>query len=71
MEFYSLVKLDDEECLIADLVEFECGKLCIYWNSDKSIFVYPSVAEFWNDYINGSNLKIVKEGVDEVEFTPL
>jgi len=70
MEFYTVVKIENEE-IIADLVEFECGQVCVYWYSDKSILVYPYVAEFWNDYINGSNLKLVKDGVDEKDITPL
>jgi hypothetical protein len=70
MEFYSVVKIKDDE-MIADIVEFESGEICIYWHSDKSILLYLSMAEFWNDYIKGSTFKIIKDGVDENDITPL
>ncbi len=65
MEFYSVVKKEDKNHLVADIVEFECGQICIYWYVDESILVYPSIEEFWNDYIQNSNLEIFSEGVKE------
>lgn len=66
MEFYSLVKIEDE-FLVAEIVEFECGQTCIYWCIDKTILLYPSIFEFVNDYMNGSTYKLIKDGVDDIE----
>lgn len=65
MEFHSVVKKEDKNFLIAEIVEFECGQICVYWIANQSIMTYPSIEEFWADYIQNTDLEIFSEGVKE------